>query len=67
MSSRNKGSLYKNDYKKKDTHPDYVGKLYVSGVNYKISAWIKTNKKNKKYLSLSLKQVNEKEKESEIW
>ena len=35
----NKGSIFKNDYKTKDTHPDYKGKMVVDGVNKDIAVW----------------------------
>ena len=37
----NTGTLFKNDRKELDTHPDYNGKALISGVEYWISAWIK--------------------------
>lgn len=37
--NRNKGSIWKNDDKQKDTHPDFKGSLNVDGVEYWVSAW----------------------------
>ena len=35
----NRGSIWKNDRKEKDTHPDFTGSLNVDGVEYWVSAW----------------------------
>jgi hypothetical protein len=47
-----RGVLFKNDRKEKDTHPDYKGSAEVGGVEYWLSAWIKSGK-NGKFMSLS--------------
>jgi hypothetical protein len=46
------GSLFKNDRKEKDTHPDYKGSIMVNGVEMWLSAWIKDGDKGK-WMSLS--------------
>lgn len=51
----NSGALFKNDKKESDTHPDYKGTVNVAGVEYWQSAWIKTSKDGKKYMSQSFK------------
>jgi hypothetical protein len=38
----NKGALFQNDRKESDRHPDYRGQINVDGVEYWLSAWIKT-------------------------
>lgn len=38
-SNTNRGSIWKNDRKEKDTHPDFKGSLNVDGVEYWVSAW----------------------------
>jgi len=48
------GSLFKNDRKNKDTHPDYTGTVMVGGQEYWLSAWLKDGKRGK-YMSLGLK------------
>jgi hypothetical protein len=49
----NRGVLFKNDRKEKDSHPDYKGNIDVDGEEFWISAWIKEGKKGK-FMSLSV-------------
>jgi hypothetical protein len=51
-SNELRGVLFKNDRKEKDTHPDYKGSAEIGGVEYWLSAWIKTSAKGK-FMSLS--------------
>lgn len=52
----NTGSLFKNDRKASDTHPDYNGSAKIAGVEYWISAWLKEGKDGgKKFFSFSFK------------
>lgn len=37
--NRNRGSIWKNDRKEKDTHPDFTGTLNVEGREFWVSAW----------------------------
>jgi hypothetical protein len=56
----NRGALFKNDRKADDKDRDYAGTLNVGGVEYWVSAWLNTSKKNgAKYLSLSIKPKDE--------
>jgi hypothetical protein len=52
------GSLFKNDRKAGDTHPDYQGTLSIGGVTYRINGWIKDGSRGK-YLSLSARPKDE--------
>jgi hypothetical protein len=51
----NSGSLWVNDRKEKDTHPDRTGTVKIRGQEFFISGWLKETSAGKKYLSLSFK------------
>lgn len=51
----NKGGLFKNDRKEKDTHPDLGGSLNVEGKEYFLNAWKKVSKSGDPYYSISIK------------
>ena len=52
----NSGSLFQNDRKTKDTHPDYTGSGNFDGKEVWISGWKKQSKSGKTFLSLSWKE-----------
>jgi hypothetical protein len=55
-SNENRGTLYRNENKKEDNHPEYSGSLNVNGKDYWLSGWVKESKKDgKKFFSLSVK------------
>ena len=50
----NRGVLFKNDRKEKDTHPDYKGSYTDgSGAEFWLSAWLKKDKNGNTFMSLS--------------
>ena len=50
----NRGALFKNDRKEKETQPDYKGSLNVGGVDYWVSSWLSMSKAGAKYMSLAV-------------
>ena len=49
----NTGSLFRNDKKESETHPDYRGSLMVDGVgDFWLSAWINEKPDGSKYMSI---------------
>jgi hypothetical protein len=55
----NTGSLFKNDRKETDTHPDYKGSAVLNGVDHWLDAWINTDRNGNKYMSLKFKVKDE--------
>ena len=56
----NTGILSKNDRKEKDSHPEYTGTARIEGVDYWISAWVKTKKDGSgKFFSFSFRQKDQ--------
>lgn len=49
------GSLFKNEEKKTESHPDYSGTALVGGVEMFMDAWIKTADSGRKWMSFSFK------------
>lgn len=50
----NSGSLFVNDKKESDTHPDRTGSALIGGVEYWVSGWIKEGARGK-WMSLAFK------------
>lgn len=50
----NKGALFINTKKEKDTHPTMKGSINIDGKEYWLSAWSKTHETKGKWLSLSV-------------
>jgi len=57
----NSGTVFDNDRKEKETHPDFTGTLNVEGKEYWISAWKKTSKAGKRFISLAVKSKDGKQ------
>ena len=56
----NSGSIFVNDRKEKETHPDRTGTAMIDGVMYYVSGWIKQGSKGQ-FLSLAFKRKEEKQ------
>ena len=52
----NRGALFKNERKEKETQPDYTGSLNVGGVEFFLDAWLKTAESGRKFMSVSVKR-----------
>lgn len=55
-TKENTGSLFKNNRKEKDTHPDFNGSVRIDGHDLWVSGWRKTAKDGTSYLSLAFKR-----------
>jgi len=47
----NTGAIFKNDYKKTDSQPDYKGKALIDGVEKEVALWVNESKNGTKYFS----------------
>lgn len=54
----NSGTLFKNEKKEKDTHPNMNGSCMIDGVEYRISAWTKDGAKGR-FQSLAFKRKDQ--------
>jgi len=50
----NRGVMFKNDRKEKETHPDLKGSINIDGKEFWLSGWSKVTGKGDKRLSLSV-------------
>jgi len=62
----NTASIFVNDRKTEDKHPDSTGTAKIGGVEYYVSAWRRQSKSGKPYLSLSFKLKETKEDKSSV-
>lgn len=51
----NTGSIFKNNRKEKDSHPDMKGDIMIDGKSYWVSAWRKIDKNGNPWYSFSVK------------
>jgi uncharacterized protein (DUF736 family) len=49
----NSGSIFRNEKKEKENHPDYKGSCMVGGVEMWMSSWLKTGANGTKFMSFS--------------
>lgn len=54
------GTLFKNDRKETDNHPDYKGDILIGGQEYWLSAWIKQGQKGK-FMSIAAKPKDQRQ------
>lgn len=52
----NSGSLFKNERKTTDNHPDRTGSATIDGVSYWVNGWVKQDKNCNPWLSLAFKR-----------
>ncbi len=55
----NSGSLFRNDRKETENHPDYTGKCMVNGEEMRMAAWLKEAKNGTKWMSFSFSEPRE--------
>lgn len=51
------GSMFVNNRKEKETHPDRTGKAMIDGVMYYVNGWLKKTKEGETWLSLAFKPI----------
>jgi len=49
----NSGSIFRNEKKEKENHPDYKGSCMVGGVEMWMSSWLKVGANGTKFMSFS--------------
>lgn len=54
-TKNNAGAIFKNNYKKAESHPDYKGKCVVNGKEMEIALWVKQGK-NGSFFSASFSE-----------
>src|SRR5262245_63158057 len=52
----NSGSIFVNDNKTQDTHPDRSGSAKIDGMDYWVNGWLRKTKGGEPYLSLSFRR-----------
>jgi hypothetical protein len=55
----NSGSIFRNDKREKDSHPNATGSAVIDGVAYWVSAWTKKDKNGNPWQSLAFKKKEE--------
>lgn len=57
------GSLWRNDDRKSESHPEFGGEAMIDGVAYYMNAWVNTAKNSKRYFSIKFKPKVERRRE----
>jgi len=52
----NSGAIFKNNYKKADTHPDYKGKMNCEGLEKEVALWVRETKNGEKFFSMAISE-----------
>lgn len=64
FDNTNRGSLFKNEKKTEEKHPDLNGSINIEGKDYWISGWSKVSKGRQKFISLSVREKQEQTRQS---
>lgn len=64
FDNTNRGSLFKNEKKTEEKHPDLNGSINIDGKEFWISAWKKKSKAGTGYYSLSVRVKQEQTRQS---
>jgi hypothetical protein len=56
----NTGTLFKNDKKESDSHPNARGSALIDGVEYWVDAWTNEDKNGNKYQKMTFKRKDAK-------
>ena len=59
FDNSNRGTLFNNEKKTEDRHPDLSGSINIEGVEYWLSGWKKKSKAGTGFLSLSVRPKQE--------
>ena len=52
------GSLFKNDKRESDRHPNLTGSITIAGAKFWLSAWTKQRENGDKWISLAAKPAD---------
>jgi hypothetical protein len=55
FDNTNRGSIFRNEKKTEDRHPDMSGSINIDGIEYWISGWKKQSKAGTGFISLSVR------------
>lgn len=60
QKKNNRATLFKNENKTEQTHPDYKGNAQIDGVHYWIAGWLEKNE-SQKWIAISFKKMEDEE------